>query len=74
MPVAAAGLHVTWSACCPGILLDHGYTWVVFTATSVVRDILTSVGANLVELAPADGAGWPAAPTPGAATTRTTRG
>ena len=38
----------------PRFLLDHGYTWVVFTATSVVRDILTSVGASLVELAPAD--------------------
>jgi hypothetical protein len=40
----------------PGYLLDHGFTWVVFTATSVVRDILTSVGASLMELAPADGA------------------
>lgn len=40
----------------PRYLLDHGFTWVVFTATSVVRDILTSVGASLVELAPADGA------------------
>ena len=39
----------------PRYLLDHGYTWVVFTATSVVRDILTSVGASLVELASADG-------------------
>jgi Thermostable hemolysin len=38
----------------PRFLFDHGYTWVVFTATSVVRDILTSVGATLVELAPAD--------------------
>lgn len=37
----------------PRFLLDRGYTWVVFTATSVVRDILTSVGADLVELAPA---------------------
>lgn len=47
----------------PRYLLDQGYTWVVFTATSVVRDILTSVGAELVELAPADGsrvAGGPA--------------
>lgn len=38
----------------PRFLLDHGYAWVVFTATSVVRDILSSVGAGLVELAPAD--------------------
>lgn len=38
----------------PRFLLDRGYTWVVFTATSVVRDILTSVGASLLELAPAD--------------------
>jgi hypothetical protein len=38
----------------PTFLLDRGYTWVVFTATSVVRDILTSVGASLLELAPAD--------------------
>jgi len=38
----------------PPFLLDRGYTWVVFTATGVVRDILTSVGAGLVELAPAD--------------------
>jgi hypothetical protein len=38
----------------PRYLLDRGYTWVVFTATSVVRDILMSVGASLVELAPAD--------------------
>ena len=47
----------------PRYLLDRGYTWVVFTATSVVRDILTSVGARLFELAPADGsrvAGGPA--------------
>jgi hypothetical protein len=40
----------------PRYLLDRGYTWVVFTATGVVREILTSVGASLVELAPADGA------------------
>jgi hypothetical protein len=38
----------------PRFFLDRGYTWVVFTATSVVREILTSVGATLVELAPAD--------------------
>lgn len=38
----------------PRYLLDRGYTWVVFTATGVVRDILTSLGGNLVELAPAD--------------------
>jgi hypothetical protein len=47
----------------PHFLLDRGHTWVVFTATSLVRDILGSVGANLVELAVADGgrvAGGPA--------------
>jgi hypothetical protein len=38
----------------PRFLLDRGYTWVVFTATSVVRDVLASVGASLVELAPAE--------------------
>lgn len=39
----------------PRYLLDRGYTWVVFTATGVVREILTSVGASLVDLARADG-------------------
>ena len=43
----------------PRFLLDHGYTWVVFTATSVVRDILTSVGASL------RGAGARRTPPPG---------
>ena len=38
----------------PRFLLERGYTWVVFTATGVVRDILASVGASLAELAPAD--------------------
>jgi len=38
----------------PRFLLDRGHTWVVFTATSLVRDILDSVGANLIELAVAD--------------------
>lgn len=40
----------------PRHLLDCGYTWVVFTATRVVREMLASVGASLLELAPADGA------------------
>ena len=40
----------------PRYLLDRGYTWVVFTATGVVREILTSVGASLVDLVAADGA------------------
>jgi hypothetical protein len=38
----------------PNYLLDRGHTWVVFTATSLVRGILESVGAALIELAPAD--------------------
>lgn len=38
----------------PHYLLDRGYTWVVFTATSLVRNVLESVGAELVELAVAD--------------------
>lgn len=38
----------------PRYLLDRGYTWVVFTATGLVRDVLESVGASLVELAVAD--------------------
>lgn len=48
----------------PRFLLERGHTWVVFTATSLVRDILCSVGANMLELAVADGdrvAGGPAA-------------
>jgi len=47
----------------PQFLLDRGHTWVVFTATSLVRDILYSVGASMIELAVADGrriAGGPA--------------
>jgi hypothetical protein len=47
----------------PDFLLARGHTWVVFTATSLVRNILDSVGANLIELAVADGrrvAGGPA--------------
>lgn len=38
----------------PRYLLDRGYTWVVFTATDLVRNVLESVGAELVELAVAD--------------------
>ena len=38
----------------PRYLLDRGYSWVVFTATSLVRDVLSSVGAGMVELAVAD--------------------
>jgi hypothetical protein len=47
----------------PQFLLDRGHTWVVFTATSLVREILQSVGASMLELAVADGrriAGGPA--------------
>jgi len=38
----------------PRFLLDRGYTWVVFTATGLVRNVIESVGAKLVELAVAD--------------------
>lgn len=38
----------------PRHLMERGHCWVVFTATSLVRDILASVGAMLIELAPAD--------------------
>jgi hypothetical protein len=48
----------------PGYLLERGHTWVVFTATSLVRDILDSVGANLVELAIADGCRLNGGPAP----------
>jgi hypothetical protein len=39
----------------PQYLLDLGQDWVVFTATSVVRDILESIGTVLLELGAADG-------------------
>jgi hypothetical protein len=38
----------------PRYLLDRGYTWAIFTATGLVRDVLQSVGAELIELAVAD--------------------
>jgi hypothetical protein len=38
----------------PRFLLDRGYSWVVFTATGLVRNVLESVGAQLTELAVAD--------------------
>jgi hypothetical protein len=38
----------------PRHLLDRGYTWAIFTATDIVRGVLQSVGAELVELAVAD--------------------
>lgn len=40
----------------PRYLIDRGYTWVVFTGTSLVRNVLESVGAELIELAVADSA------------------
>ncbi len=39
----------------PEYLLAQDYRWIVFTATSAVREILLGFGAPLVELAPADG-------------------
>jgi hypothetical protein len=40
----------------PAWLTRRRYTWIVFTATSVLRQILVGFGAPLVELARADGA------------------
>ncbi len=40
----------------PGQLMAGGYRWIVFTATSAVREILLGFGAPLVELARAEGA------------------
>ena len=38
----------------PAYLIERRYQWIVFTATSALRDILTSLGAPLLELATAD--------------------
>ncbi len=38
----------------PRHLAEHGLTWVVFTATSLIRDILQSVAAPVVEVCHAD--------------------
>jgi hypothetical protein len=38
----------------PAYLLAERYCWIVFTATSTVRQILAGLGAPLIELAPAD--------------------
>lgn len=38
----------------PRYLLDRGYNWAIFTATDIVRGVLQSVGAELIELAVAD--------------------
>jgi hypothetical protein len=38
----------------PRYLLNRGYTWAIFTATDIVRGVLQSVGAELIELAVAD--------------------
>ena len=40
----------------PANLLARDYRWIVFTATSAVREILLAFGAPLLELARADGA------------------
>lgn len=40
----------------PEHLLSRGHQWIVFTATSAVREILLGFGAPLIELARADGA------------------
>jgi hypothetical protein len=52
-----AGRHCRASvrlvASLPGLLLSMRYDWVVFTATRTVRSMLETLGAPLVELAPA---------------------
>lgn len=40
----------------PGILLDRGHHWMVFTATDKLRDLLASYHAPLLDLAPATAA------------------
>ena len=35
----------------PGMLLDRGHRWIVFTATDTLRELLTSYHAPLIELA-----------------------
>jgi Thermostable hemolysin len=45
----------------PAYLTAQRYTWIVFTATQALRQILTGFGAPLVELARADGASVAAA-------------
>lgn len=40
----------------PAWLMERRYTWIVFTATGALRQILAGFGAPLVELARADGA------------------
>jgi hypothetical protein len=40
----------------PAFLLSRRYTWIVFTATGALREILTRLDAPLVELARAEGA------------------
>lgn len=40
----------------PGYLMERRQEWAVFTATGMIREILDSVGAPMVELAAADGA------------------
>jgi hypothetical protein len=38
----------------PRFLLDRGYSWITFTATQRVRDILQTFDAPLIDLGPAD--------------------
>jgi hypothetical protein len=45
----------------PAYLRSQGYTWIVFTATGTLQQILAGFGAPLVELARADGASVAAA-------------
>lgn len=45
----------------PAYLASQGYSWIVFTATGTLREILAGLGAPLVELARADGASVAAA-------------
>lgn len=47
-------------AALPPLLLSQGRRWIVFTATDTVRNVLTRLGAPLVELAQAQAASAPA--------------
>lgn len=52
---ASCRAAVRMVAMLPSYLLARDYRWIVFTATSAVRNILQGFGAPLVELARADG-------------------
>lgn len=51
---ASCGAAVRMVAQLPAYLIERRFQWIVFTATSALRDILASLGAPLIELAAAD--------------------